>query len=214
MTQHLEREKREPTEDRRLEIARAARALIIEKGFEGLRTRDIAERVGINIATLHYHVPTKAALISMVADSMRQDFIAQSQRRPRQHLAPFEQLRLEFDDFRETMTETPELAVLFAELLQRARRDDNVAAVMAPLHAAWIGIMADIFRRGVADGSFRADLDPMAAARLTTGALGDFWRRDTDRLDAFDALVAELERAVVNPFSPSKTNRSSPQGEI
>ena len=59
-------------------IAAAARALIAERGFEGLRTRDIADRVGINIATLHYHVPTKEALIELVAQSMRDDFIAQS----------------------------------------------------------------------------------------------------------------------------------------
>ena len=53
-------------DDRRDAIARAARSLIVEKGVEGLRTRDIADRVGINIATLHYHVPTKEALIELV----------------------------------------------------------------------------------------------------------------------------------------------------
>ena len=62
---------------RRRAIAAAARELIVEKGFEGLRTRDIADRVGINIATLHYHVPTKEALIGLVAQSMRDEFIAQ-----------------------------------------------------------------------------------------------------------------------------------------
>jgi AcrR family transcriptional regulator len=45
--------KRESGDDRRLAIAAAARAIIVEKGLEGLRTRDIAKRVGINIATLH-----------------------------------------------------------------------------------------------------------------------------------------------------------------
>lgn len=48
------------TDDRRAEIAAAARGLIVEKGLEGLRARDIAERVGINIATLHYHVPSRS----------------------------------------------------------------------------------------------------------------------------------------------------------
>ena len=40
------------------------------KGVEGLRTRDIAERVGINFATLHYHVPSKEALIEFLADKV------------------------------------------------------------------------------------------------------------------------------------------------
>ena len=57
--------RRESGDERRIAIARAARALIIGKGLEGLRTRDIAERVGINIATLHYHVPSKEALVAL-----------------------------------------------------------------------------------------------------------------------------------------------------
>ena len=67
---------RRDTDQRRLEIAAAARALIAERGFEGLRTRDIAERVGINIATLHYHVPSKEALVELVAQSLRDEFKA------------------------------------------------------------------------------------------------------------------------------------------
>src|SRR5689334_2030914 len=64
--------RRAPTDDRRDAIARAARALIVEKGVEGLRTRDIADRVGINIATLHYHVPSKEALIELIASLLTQ----------------------------------------------------------------------------------------------------------------------------------------------
>ena len=74
-------------------IAAAARALIAERGFEGLRTRDIAERVGINVATLHYHVPTKEALIEIVAQSMRDDFIAQSKAWRRDGLTPLQELQ-------------------------------------------------------------------------------------------------------------------------
>ena len=88
--------RRENTADRRRAIAEAARALIVEKGVEGLRTRDIAERVGINVATLHYHVPTKEALIGLVADTMREEFRNQSLLRPRLHLTPAERLEHEF----------------------------------------------------------------------------------------------------------------------
>src|SRR4051812_49876883 len=95
------------TDDRRVAIAAAARALIVEKGVEGLRTRDIAERVGINVATLHYHVPTKEALIGLVADSLRADFIQHSIDRPRDHLSASERMDLEFVDFREAALERP-----------------------------------------------------------------------------------------------------------
>src|ERR1041384_7947179 len=35
-------------------------------GFGGLRTRDVAADVGVNIATLHYYFPSKEALIRAV----------------------------------------------------------------------------------------------------------------------------------------------------
>ena len=196
--------RRENTDDRRRAIALAARQLIVEKGFEGLRTRDIAQRVGINIATLHYHVPSKEALIELVAQSMQQDFKDQALRRPRQHLPPLRQLHMEFEDFRETMLDTPDLVVIFSELQDRGRRDPRIDALMRPSHDIWIGMVEEIYRLGVADGSFRPDLDPVAAATLTTGALFDFWRRTPRDLAAYDRLAAELERAVVNSFRSQK----------
>ena len=63
-----------PTEDRRRALVEAAYDQIAERGFEGLRTRDVAARVGVNIATLHYYFPTKEALISGVLDLAMQRF--------------------------------------------------------------------------------------------------------------------------------------------
>src|SRR5688572_22910542 len=103
MTMNMTPNRRESSDDRRAAIARAARDLIVEKGVEGLRTRDIADRVGINIATLHYHVPTKEALFGLVAASIRAEFVAQSAAHPRDGLSPTEQLELEFDDFEELL---------------------------------------------------------------------------------------------------------------
>src|SRR5258705_187148 len=117
-------QKREPAFDRRDEIARAARALIVEKGVEGLRTRDTADRVGISVATLHYHVPTKEALIELVAESLRRDFIQQSIDRPRAHLTPEERMEQKFVVFRENGIERPEIMLVFSEQTERPRRDE------------------------------------------------------------------------------------------
>ena len=129
--------KRESGEDRRLAIARAARAIIVEKGLEGLRMRDIAARVGINIATLHYHVPSKEALVALVAESLRHDFKAQALRHPRQGKSGLEQLRLEFDDFREAAVDMPDLVIILTELVERARRDIAIAEIMLPMRDFW-----------------------------------------------------------------------------
>ncbi len=55
------------------EVVQAAYSLIAEKGFEGLRTREVADRVGINSATLHYYFPTKEALIGAVVEYLMQE---------------------------------------------------------------------------------------------------------------------------------------------
>ena len=186
--------KRESGDDRRLAIAAAARQIIVEKGLEGLRTRDIAARAGINIATMHYHVPSKEAL---VAESLRHDFRAQAMRHPRTGKNGLEQLRMEFDDFRETIVDMPDLIIILTELVERARRDVAVAEIMLPMRDFWRNQIADIYRLGIADGSFRPDLDPEAAAMITTGALADCWRQSTTPLSRIEPLLAELERAFI-----------------
>ena len=189
--------RRESGAERRVAIALAARQIIVERGLEGLRTRDIAARVGINIATLHYHVPSKEALIALVAESIRSDFKAQAMRHPRTGKNGLEQLRLELEDFRETVVEMPELIIILTELVERARRDAAVAAIMLPMRDFWRQQFADIYRLGRADGSFRPDLDPEAAALISTGALSECWRQAKTSLSTLDQFLAELERAFI-----------------
>jgi AcrR family transcriptional regulator len=186
------------TDRRRIEIAAAARSLIAEQGFEGLRTRDIAERVGINIATLHYHVPSKEALVELVAQSLRDEFRAQYARHPREGLSAMDEMRLEFADFRETLTDHREAFIVLAELSIRGRRDEKIAAIMEPLKLFWHGMVAGIVERGVADGSFRPDLDPTATARVVIGGMVDSQRYSGDTLAIFDSVVVELERLLTN----------------
>jgi AcrR family transcriptional regulator len=194
---NLPTSKRESGDERRVAIALAARQIIVEKGLEGLRTRDIAARVGINIATLHYHVPSKEALVALVAESIRFDLRAQAMRHPRDGKTGLEQLRLELADFRETMVDMPELIIILTELVERARRDAAVARIMLPMRDFWRNQFADIFRRGIADGSFRPDLDPAAAALIATGALSDLWRQSKPSPALIDPVAAELERAFI-----------------
>jgi AcrR family transcriptional regulator len=191
--------KRESGDERRVAIAHAARALIIEKGLEGLRTRDIAERVGINIATLHYHVPSKEALVALVAASLRDDFKAQAMRHPKAGLRGGEQLRQEFNEFRETVAEMPELIGVLSELVDLSRRDPAIADIILPMQAFWTGQFTKIFRTGVGDGSFRRNLDPEGAAIIVTAALSDCWH--PHRRASLEPVIAELERAFFLPVS-------------
>jgi len=188
---------RTTTENRQKAIAAAACTLIAERGFEGLRTRDIAERVGINVATLHYHVPTKQALVRLVAQSLREDFVAQHTRRPREGLSAAARLDLEFEDFRDLFATGRQLLTVMAELALRATRDGEVAAEILPMQARWHGQIAGLLAEGRADGSFRPDLDPEAAATIVVGAMTACLRQPAGGLDHLECVFAQLRRAII-----------------
>lgn len=198
--------RRESSDDRRAAIARAARDLIVEKGVEGLRTRDIADRVGINIATLHYHVPTKEALFGLVAAGIRAEFVAQSAAQPRDGLSATAQMELEFDDFEQLLGDRSDLLAVMSELLERARRDPEIKAGMFPLMGKWKETVAGILTAGRDSGEFRRDLDPVPAAQMVVGAMIGFSRSPGATVANFQPLRAELLRAIRNPDF-KETNR-------
>lgn len=193
------------TDDRKRAIAAAARSLIVEKGFEGLRTREIAERVGINVATLHYHIPTKDALIELVARSMKEDFMEQYDRYPREGLNPRQLLELEINKHRDTRRDNPELLVVMEEMGRRARHDPVIARYIDPMRGYWRQQIIDILEAGVTDGSFRADLDPQGACYQVIGTM---IAMSMYRLDD-DTSVTAARTALVNSILSDRTKAQS-----
>lgn len=204
--------RRAPNDDRRAAIAKAARELIVEKGVEGLRTRDIAERVGINVATMHYHVPTKEALIELVAESLQLFFRGQSMARPRAHLSAAEKMDLEFVDFREVALERPEIMLVFSELMERARRDERIGAAILPLKMKWRKMLVELLSEGVSEGAYRPDLDPDAFATVLMSTMVGFCRNRHKDSGSYERLVAEIKRAIRNPAADPAPDLSKPAG--
>src|ERR1700740_950377 len=109
-------------EARKLSIVRAAYEIIAEKGFENLRTREVAQRVGVNVATLHYYFPSKQTLVAAVAlylasrfETLRAAGATTS--------SPLDRLRQEFADAAFYLGDSPEMIEVMRELLGRSRRD-------------------------------------------------------------------------------------------
>lgn len=156
-------------DQRRQMLVRAAQELIADRGFEGLRIREVADRVGINNATLHYYFPTKQALVRGVVD----DIVGRLERVPTgdADLRPRDALRAHFDHVLGQLRDAPEGLVVLHELFARARRDPELRAVLADTDASWRSWLVPVLHAGVASGDFRADLDPQAAAGVITGFL-------------------------------------------
>lgn len=74
------------------EILDVGQELIQTVGFDGFSYRDIADRVGIKSASVHYHFPAKTDLAHAVAEKYRVDFNASVNELESRGLSPLDQL--------------------------------------------------------------------------------------------------------------------------
>ncbi len=183
------------TDTRRREIAAAVRALIVEKGIDGLRTRDVAARVGINIATLHYHVPSKEALLGLVVDTLQEEFIEQGQRVNQIALDPLGRLKLEIEEYKGLLIHKPDLLPLIEEIAKRARLDPLLEPKVRAMRINWHRRFVTILEEGRAAGQFRSNLDPEASAHIVIGALVSFQYKPRHLLQVFDHVADEIIRS-------------------
>jgi AcrR family transcriptional regulator len=201
---------------RREMIVETAFHVLASKGFEGLRTRDVALEANINSATLHHYFPTKAHLIAAVARHLAARYAAERapSRRPKAgEPAALRRLRQEFMDVLFYRRTQPELVAASGELLLRASRDAATAAIMAPLHRRWRSDIQRILEDGRQSKVFRNDLDTLAAGAVIVSAL---WG-STALLLASDAdyrqMCAEIEKWVRAPPTHPPQSTANSEGE-
>lgn len=194
----------------------AAFDLIAERGFEGLRTRDVAARVGINIGTLHYYFPTKEDLVAGVAEYLAGEYATQRApvvRMPAGTPSALVRLRQEFADAVHYRFERPAMQVVSLELQLRAARDPVLRPLIEPLLRTWRATLEDIIAEGIREAVFRANLDPAAGATLLMATLwGAASLLHADQ-KTFERACAELERAFVVD-EPSRVHANDVRPEI
>jgi AcrR family transcriptional regulator len=175
---------------RRQELVRATFQMIAKNGFEGLRTRDIADLVGVNIATLHYYFPTKESLIRAVLDQAMIRF--RSTLTP--HGSPSEQLRNHLRAVRKLLIEEPELKAVMAELALRSARDRSIAAIMAEMYDSWHRAVRGLLRRAIKEGGLKSDLDSDGVAALIVATLTASTLPTLSGAPRTDQALRQLER--------------------
>jgi len=200
------------TKGRSAAVVQAAYALIVEKGFEGLRTREVAERVGMNSATLHYYFPTKEALIQGVVHHLMQE-LKTSRTTVDESAGALERLRAEFADIRVRLKEAPDQLVVLTELAVRAWRDPAIAGILSYLDQGWHNHLVSILRAGVVEKTFRSDLDLDATADSMMSQLrgiGYQSKLEHGKLETLiDQIGEQIERWVLAPAA-EKSPRKRP----
>src|SRR2546427_5991314 len=177
--------------ERQEALVQAAYRLLAERGFEGLRTRDVAARVGVNVATLHYYFPSKEALI--------QGVVGHAMGRFRSTLAAdgssAARVRGHFAGLRRLAREEPELFAVLGELALRAPRDPAIAAIVRRTDDVWHATLRGLLRRAQRDGALATTADPDEAAGVVVAALkGVFMLPAAGKSRRLARTLAQLER--------------------
>lgn len=177
-------------EDRRQALVRAAFDQIAERGFEGLRTREVAAQVGLNIATLHYYFPTKEALIRGVLEDAMQRF--RSTLAP--HGTPADQLRTHLRAVRKLLREQPQIGAVMGELALRSSRDPAIARIMRQTNDGWHRTLRGLLRRAARDGTLAPELDSDEVAALIMATLMSMTLPTLASPERKDQAFRQLER--------------------
>jgi AcrR family transcriptional regulator len=178
--------------DRRRELVLAAYHQVAARGFEGLRTREVAAEAGVNIATLHYYFPTKEMLI--------QGVLAHAMDRFRSTMdlggdSTDDLLRSHFDGLRRLRVEEPQLFAVMGELALRSSRDPAIRALYERTTRVWRQTIRGLLLRAAGEGSMPAPRDPDATAALVVSAVTGASMVPADP-ELFDQTLQELQRSL------------------
>ncbi len=184
------RASRSHKEDRQQALVLAAFNQLAERGFEGLRTREVAAGVGLNIATLHYYFPTKEALIrGVVAHAMNR---FRSTLAP--HGSPADQLRNHLRAVRKLLRDEPEVGAVMGELALRSARDPSLARIMGEAYQAWHRTLRGMLRHAARDGHLARELDNDDVAASIMATLTSITLPTVSSADRNDRAFRQLER--------------------
>lgn len=165
-------ERSAPPDGRPLQIVRETVRLIAEHGFHAVRVSDIAAACGTSTAAIHYHFPGRDELLeAAVRWCMDEDTARRAAGAHACADAHAELLRLIALQTPRT-TQQRRQWLVWLDLWAEAARSTAVGRLHAHFYRQWRSTLADVLRRGRAQGVFRPDVDPDRAA-LQLAALID-----------------------------------------
>ena len=180
------------TEPRRDALIAAAYQVLATRGFEGLRTREVAAAVGVNVATLHYYFPHKEDLIRGV--------VGYAMGRFRGTLggagSAEDQLRAHFRGLRAISRDEPELFAVMAELAIRGVRDSSLRKIVGGTDDAWRAMLRTLLRRARDEGALPADLDPDGMAAVIVATLKGTFMLPASEPENVERTFRQLETLV------------------
>lgn len=155
-------------------ILRAAKAEFAKAGFGGARVESIALRAKANKRLIYHYFKSKENLFLAVLEDAYVDIRTAEKRLELDHLPPKDAIIALLTHTWNYYLKHPEfIALVNSENLHRARHVKK-SALFAELHQDFVGMLKRILDRGVAEGTFRAGIDPVQL-HITMAAVGYYY---------------------------------------
>ncbi|MDX5361780.1 MAG: TetR family transcriptional regulator [Alphaproteobacteria bacterium] len=166
-------QKRDPERTRR-RIMEAATHEFSHRGLAGARIADIAARAGTNKRMLYHYFGDKEALFLAVLENAYASIRTRERALDLEHLPPAEAMRKLVETTWDHYIEHPEfISLLNSENLHGARHLKRSSQARA-MHSPFAEMIAQILRKGEAEGVFRSGVDPVDLY-ISIASLGYFY---------------------------------------
>jgi TetR/AcrR family transcriptional regulator len=182
MAKRTRRNRRDPDRTRTAILA-AAQDEFAAKGLFGGRVNAIARRAGANKRMIYHYFGSKDGLYLAALERVYEGLRGSERKLNLDHLEPALAIKRLIEFNFDYSRRHPELISLInSENLHRARHLSRSKKVRE-LHSPFVKLIADILRRGTAEGVFRSGLDPIDVY-ITIAAVGYFYLSNNWTLSA------------------------------
>lgn len=189
---------------RREHILSLAGALFARKGVAATTVREIADEAGILSGSLYHHFDSKESIV----DEIISNYLAELRERYRRALAGVEdsptRLHRLIQASLENAAAHPDATTIYQNEINHLRGIDRFRPLWrAGRHVQHIWL--DVIEAGIADGSFRADVEPKTFYRLTRDAvwLSVRWFRPTPQYP-LSRLIDECAKAFLDGIAANR----------
>jgi AcrR family transcriptional regulator len=184
----------------RADVVAAAGRLFAQRGYHGTSMRDLGKELGLLGSSLYSHVESKQDLLVEVVELGAHLFEASAGRALANGGTPRDRMKALISGHVDVVLENLDVARTFlneARMLDAAQRQ-RVLSARDHYEEAFRGVIRD----GIADGSFRSDLDAKTSSIFILSILNaiERWYRPDGPLGRSD-LVAQLDHFVGSALS-------------
>lgn len=189
------RSQEERSRDARAKLLKATIAVLVERGYGGLSTKEVAARAGLSSGALAHHFAAKADLVIAATTTVYEEAITRGQRVAMSVRAIRNPIRGFIEDCASVYFEWPFLAAL--EVLVAARSDaalmKQILPVMRRYREVTNVVWLDVFRRSAIPDAQCELLLNLTLNMVRGMAVNSLWQKDMKR---YRAQLLQWERLV------------------